>query len=67
MNISYELDDCQNIGLFDDKVLLPFEDAEFYAPKDWDKVLRNIFGDYMQLPPKEEQVPHTSYAKFFWK
>lgn len=52
---------------FDDKVLLPFEDAEFYAPKDWDKVLRNIFGDYMQLPPKEEQVPHTSYAKFFWK
>lgn len=52
---------------FDDKVLLPFEDAEFYAPKDWDKVLRNIFGDYMQLPPQEEQVPHTSYAKFFWK
>lgn len=52
---------------FDDKVLLPFEDAEFYAPKDWDKVLRNIFGDYMQLPPQEEQVPHTNYAKFFWK
>lgn len=52
---------------FDEKVLLQFEDAEFYAPKDWDKILQNIFGDYMQLPPIAEQVPHTYYAKFFWK
>lgn len=48
-------------------VLLPFEDDMFAAPKCYHEVLTNIFGDYMQLPPEEERVPHTSYARFYWK
>lgn len=40
-----------------------FEDAEFFIPKEADKILRIIYGDYMKLPPKEQQVPmHTSDA-----
>lgn len=52
---------------FDEYVLLPFEDAEFYACKGYDTVLRAIYGDYMQLPPIEKRVPKMDYIKFYWK
>ena len=35
-----------------------FEDTKFYVPKGFDGVLRDRYGDYMTLPPKEQQVPH---------
>lgn len=30
-----------------------FEDTRFYVPKNYDKLLRLLYGDYMQLPPEE--------------
>lgn len=39
-------------------VLYPFEDTEFYGVADYDGWLTDVFKDYMQLPPKEMQVPH---------
>lgn len=41
-----------------------FEDTEFYGPHDADAMLRKIFGDYMQLPPAEQQVPQYSAVDF---
>ncbi len=38
----------------------PFEGESFLGPKDWDKVLNMLYGDYMKLPPKEQQVPSHS-------
>lgn len=35
-----------------------FENAEFYIPKHFDELLTSIYGDYMQLPPANEQNPH---------
>ena len=32
-------------------VRLPFEDAEFTAPAEWDRFLRIMYGDYRTLPP----------------
>lgn len=40
---------------FEDKVDLLFEDDTFSAPKDYDGFLSLEYGDYMQLPPIEEQ------------
>lgn len=37
-------------------VLLPFEDIMVNAPTKYDEYLRKIYGDYMVLPPKEQQV-----------
>ncbi len=34
-----------------------FEDVELCIPVHYDEVLRHIYGDYMQLPPKEKRVP----------
>lgn len=36
---------------------IEFEGNSFSAPKDTDYYLRVTYGDYMELPPKEEQVP----------
>ncbi len=38
---------------------IKFEDALFYAPKDYDKYLKTVFGDYMKLPPEQERIPHN--------
>ena len=36
----------------------PFEGTTVVLPEEYDKYLRNFFGDYMQLPPKEQRVFH---------
>ena len=47
--------------------LSPFEKEHFYIVSDYDIVLKVIFGDYMQLPPKEKQVSHVIKKwKFYW-
>ena len=45
-------------SIFNDYVLLPFEDGEFSCVADYDSVLRSMYGDYMQLPPEEKRVSH---------
>lgn len=42
---------------FDSFIYHKFEDTEFMIIKEYDGYLRHIFGDYMQLPPKEKQHP----------
>ena len=38
-----------------------FEDADFPAPHDADQYLRNIYGDYMQMPPEEKRKVHAEF------
>ena len=40
-------------------IRLPFEDATFWAPARYDKLLRRMYGDYMQLPPEEARMGHA--------
>lgn len=37
-------------------IFVPFEDTVLPVPEKYDEWLRQIFGDYMQLPPIEQQV-----------
>lgn len=37
-------------------VELEFEGKMFYAISQWDDVLKNQYGDYMQFPPEEDRV-----------
>lgn len=41
---------------YGDAVYLDFEGKKYPAPAEYDKVLRQIFGDYMMFPPIEKQV-----------
>lgn len=40
------------------RVLVDFEGHKFYAPVGYDSILKQMYGDYMQLPPKEQQITH---------
>ena len=51
---------------FDDSVKIEFEGEFFTAPKGYDDVLKTIYGDYMKLPPVEQQITHHSNVNY-WK
>ncbi|WP_124067033.1 LicD family protein [Clostridium sp. E02] len=45
----------------EDTIDLEFEDTKLMAPKGWHEVLSWIYGDYKELPPKEQRTPtHSS-------
>ena len=44
----------------------PFEDIEVLVPSAYDQILRRIYGDYMQLPPEAQRVPHHHFIPY-WK
>ena len=37
-------------------VYIEFEDSEFFAPSEYEYLLKKIFGDYMKLPPLEKRI-----------
>lgn len=43
--------------MFEEGILVPFEDREFYVPKRYDDFLSAYFGNYMQFPPVDQQKP----------
>ena len=47
---------------FDHAVMHAFEDTEMPLPCGYDAYLRMAFGDYMKLPPKEQQKGHHDAA-----
>ena len=72
----YNDDECSEIGDFlaylyfvcDKKVLsdmteVTFEGKKYKAPKRYDEWLTALYGDYMTLPPVEEQVSHHRCQK----
>ncbi len=42
-----------------------FEDMDVFVPNDPDAVLKALFGDYMQIPPKEKRAIHTGHIEFY--
>lgn len=46
------------VDWFGDGVEVDFEGLKVKAPKEYDKWLTQIYGDYMQPPPAEQQIPH---------
>lgn len=49
---------------FKESVELDFEGYKFACPAKYDEHLKEIYGDYMQLPPKEECVAHHYYKAY---
>jgi lipopolysaccharide cholinephosphotransferase len=45
-------------------VTVEFEKEEFFAPLGYDNYLRNLYGNYMQLPPKAKQ--HAGHNVTAW-
>ncbi len=47
------------------KINVEFERYLFNAPSNYDEYLRNIYGNYMQIPPESERETHS--FKAWWK
>ena len=43
-----------------------FENYKIQAPKEYDKLLQSMYGDYMKLPPEEKRVS-IHHFKAYWK
>ena len=59
----------QDIRDFDDVMEVPFENDFFYVMKGYDHFLHNVYGDYMQIPSAQNQIPGhiKDNITFYWK
>lgn len=48
----------------EEPVLVPFEDAEFYIPRNAEKYLTMQYGDFMKLPPEEDRMTHSICSRY---
>lgn len=56
----YGIKELQPRSNFSSFIMLPFEDREFLAIKEYDRYLKSVYGDYMKLPPEDKRhSPHT--------
>ena len=70
---TYSIEECQKVADFTwgdniDSYLLKsemepaaqveFEGKSFKAPAGWQQYLTRLYGDYMQLPPESQRIPH---------
>ncbi len=56
--VYFKKENVENIN-----IKLPFEDSEFYVMTDYIQYLTDTYGDFMQLPSKEQQQA-AIHAKF---
>lgn len=52
---------------FEDTIDTEFEGCSFKIMQGYDRFLRNIYGDYMQLPPEGQRHPKLSHVTLYLK
>lgn len=58
---------CMDESIYGHPTLLDFEGRKYYAPEKYKEYLLQLFGDYMKLPSKEEQMANLDsfvYVKY---
>lgn len=48
----------------DETVFVEFEGEQFRAPKEYKKLLKHKYGNYMELPPVEKRVATHDYKAY---
>ena len=49
---------------FEDITRMQFEDAMLCVPAHYDEILKKCYGDYMKLPPEDQQIAHHYYTAY---
>ena len=52
--------------VYEDYIDVEFEGQTVMTLKNYDTYLKDLFGDYMKLPPEEKRVPHHGFTAY-WK
>lgn len=76
----YKYDDCNLVGnvlmpffvkdifdkdIFGDGVEMPFENLSLKVPTNYDAYLKQLYGDYMKLPPEDKRVGEHFYNTYY--
>ena len=64
--LSYGMRERHRVEVLKERKLVPFEGEKFYIMNGFDEALREKYGDYMKLPPKEKQIRAHGSNKYFW-
>lgn len=62
--ISYEREVFEK-EMFEDIIKVDFCGYRFKAPANYDHYLKNLYGDYMEIPPLEKRELHVAYKITF--
>lgn len=55
------------IADFQEYVDIPFEGHCFKAISGYQNVLKQLYGEYMTLPPEDKRIPNFGSLKLFWR
>lgn len=62
---TYGVREIAESTLYSNRLLSEFEGRMFYIPAGYDVILRQNYGDYMQLPPIEKRVTHHGFVAWW--
>lgn len=65
--LHYGIRERHHKHVLDKFIIHQFEDDNFCVMQGYDEALREKYGDYMKLPPKDQQVRRHDVNKFYWK
>lgn len=61
----YGMREINELKNYERSIYVPFENIELPVPSGYDKYLRGIYGDYMQLPAEEKRVTHHHFKAYY--
>lgn len=50
--------------LIENTILMDFEGCKFRVPEDYDNILKQIYGNYIKMPPEADRIPHHTYDAY---
>lgn len=62
---SYRYKGIMNKKMFTNYIKLSFMGSEYYCIQEYDKYLKILYGDYMQLPPVDERITHHTFKAYY--
>ncbi|MBQ9636512.1 MAG: LicD family protein [Prevotella sp.] len=64
--LNYGIRERHRKDVLEETMPIPFGEEHFFIMKGYDEALRDKFGDYMALPPKEKQIPAHGFNRYYW-